>query len=693
MAVFELQIRKSALCDIFRSTFNQQRFPTPTLNVPSWSDVNGKPLQGMECTGCTIEPAGGSDNITIDADIVIRYNEALSEVQAAGSLQAPPTHDFRRTLEVRLTLKPVITDGQPQLRLQWSAMFGVLSGEIGMGLPSIGMPSAIGIEADENIVAFRVATAPSDPVDAPIIDRLDGQDWSQLVPGQLFADLLEQQLKDALAGVEGNNLRLKRQPSAAWFPKGGMLHPLHDSYAVASATVVALHQCAFGIEIPIDITAELDLTATGDSLTSTLKISWDPDSTLCQILAGALLTPAAAFVVKGLVDDKVSSTVLGHASPSMGEFQVIHQDDKSITYQRTTFLDSQSPRLVLESSHVTDAGVVIGGRVELQRFSRGLTGQAHPASSDVFLDCPSSAHVAFTPPTVYLRDGLGVTPPRPFSVVIQPLGAWIPQAEFKLNDPDLEVVFAEPPGGHLPVGTATSAFIVTDCGVRWVDLGTIPPDHPEPTLRDIAAAVSKCMPRGDDHWGTLELSWLVDPPDLTYGIDPLREWTIGIAQRLTDAPVELVAVAGNAERLIGTLPSGRATGVQVVTNRDETLTIRCGQVVQGPPPTVFQRWIVPFKAVGLDATPRTVVAAGGVVAIRGEGDDIKILDLMPDDGNAQMTTTGRDDVHPTVVEALDRATREEAPPWGTTARLDRGVVAVYHDGQLLVGRAMPSLQA
>jgi hypothetical protein len=132
-----------------------------------------------------------------------------------------------------------------------------------------------------------------------------------------------------------------------------------------------------------------------------------------------------------------------------------------------------------------------------------------------------------------LADGVVFDPPNSWVVVPAATNTWL----------DLSLRFIDPPSGRLPVGTATSVFLHTDCGLRWADLGVIPADHPPPSTADMAAMINRCMAISDV-WGigVLNLDWLVDPPDLRRGIDPVRQWTIGPSELPENARLDFVAI-------------------------------------------------------------------------------------------------------------------------------------------------------
>src|SRR4051812_14626520 len=108
MAVVELQFRKQAFLDFFTAELNRQRLPFPTVEsgliLAFNPQLKGRPLQRIECVGCTMDPTSGDGQATIQAQVVLHYNNGLPEVKAAGSLKAPVTQQWHSTVPVTLSV-------------------------------------------------------------------------------------------------------------------------------------------------------------------------------------------------------------------------------------------------------------------------------------------------------------------------------------------------------------------------------------------------------------------------------------------------------------------------------------------------------------------------------------------------------------------------------------------------------------
>jgi hypothetical protein len=104
-------------------------------------------------------------------------------------------------------------------------------------------------------------------------------------------------------------------------------------------------------------------------------------------------------------------------------------------------------------------------------------------------------------------------------------------------------------------------YLHTDCGLRWVDLGVIPPDHAPSTVADTAAMTSGCMAISDP-WGmgALNLEYLTDPPWDDPGLGLIRQWSLGLVEVPERLRLQFLAVGyGHPARLArNTVPSPTA---------------------------------------------------------------------------------------------------------------------------------------
>lgn len=239
------------------------------------------------------------------------------------------------------------------------------------------------------------------------------------------------------------------------------------------------------------------------------------------------------------------------------------------------------------------------------------------------------------PPTLF-GDWIRYEPANAWTAVIMQGNSW----------QDLVLEFRDPPGGRLPVGTATSVYLMTDCGLRWVDLGVIPPDHAPPTLGDTAAMLSTCMAKSAG-WKeqVLDVLWLPRPEEARDGIDPLRLWRIGFVDAHRASRLEFVAVRQDGtERLLSVADGRPGAAVQLVTGAEEIVQVRAGAEEYESLPRVSQQWFHPIPASDLP------------------GGSQHLLDGLLQDGDG----------------------------WSQLHYLDGNTAAVEHDGSVVLGRVGPA---
>lgn len=713
MAVIEVQIRKTTALAGIKDDINGRRLPFPTfppLFVAAYPSLTGASLQRIECLDCTMDASDGDGQVTVHAPLVFHHNR-LPEAKAAGSLQAPVTHEHRSTLALELSVVVPVpaTPGQPpspdKPALRWSAPFGLFGGSTPIGIPAGTLPGAelspaVGaVEANDNVVALRIGTDPHDPVNGPIHDHVGEDDWSLGIPGRLLADVLAAGLHEVLHVKLPAGIVVDRDASGEWYPAMGMFGMGPFPGAIASATLHVQHECVFGIVIPVDLSLSLLLEPSGPTMVQTVQLFWRTDSALCDLVGGSLFFPILPLIIDALIGNAVSAEILGAGLGPGHGFTEIDRGDSSVTYRRTAPVAPPVPRGVVTRSEVGPEGLRVWGVTTKQPPPLGLTGEVTPPTSGLDVDCGRrSVSVKFSPPGVTLRDiGIDGGVPRlfPGRVWFEPPGAWQVTAGPSNTWLDLSLTFAEPPGGHLPAGTATSVYLHTDCGLRWADLGVIPADHPEPTTADRAMMISRCMAISDP-WGlgVMNLHWLIDPPDLALGA--VRQWSLGFQDLPASVQLEFVAIGPDGtERHLGVVEGHRSVAVELATDADETLQVRAGRALAGAAPVVLQRWVVPFVTAPLDDATEAVASSGGVIGLRDRDGLTRLVDAGPD-GRGRIrvadSTAQAEPAFHRLQDALNLERRRGLGAWATTARVSAGLVAVTHRGRLLIGGAGPAVR-
>jgi hypothetical protein len=209
--------------------------------------------------------------------------------------------------------------------------------------------------------------------------------------------------------------------------------------------------------------------------------------------------------------------------------------------------------------------------------------------------------------------------------------------------------------------------------------------------------ISQCMAISD-HWGDgiFNLDWLVDPPDLLYELDPLRQWIIGLQELPEDVAIEFVAIGRDGEeRVAGTARGSRNIAAQITTRATETLQIRTREGIVAPAPKVFQRWIMPITSLPLDNSPTVISAADGMVGVRGADGDTQVFHIAAGGVLSDGRLINERQLDPGMDRLMGKLTREERKgreSWAVAAQLDRQTVAVVHEQELLIATVGPVTQ-
>jgi hypothetical protein len=556
--------------------------------------------------------------------------------------------------------------------------------------------------AGQGIVVIRIGTDANDWMDGPVVDRILGPaDWTLVTPGSLIAD----QFVAGLAAAVDDAVKPDPNPDSPVYDHGALASGVYQTsflplspqppFVRVMAEIVAVDACPV---TNIDVTVTLQLIGTfaanGPDLDTTLKLTWDADSTWCQIGDFFIMTPIAPFVIAHVATQQANDAILGKAKPFQG-FKEIARDDTSVTFLQHRFLDIPA-QLALTSSQFNDLGLVVAGSLAPLQKTGELQGWSEPATSGLNVSCsPRGVTVQFNPAQVGLLD---FNPPGGAPVLFNqattflPPNAWIPVPVHSNDSLELLVNFEDPPSGRLPVGTATSVFLMTDCGLRWADLGVIPAAHPEPTQADMVAMTSKCMAKSAA-WKERVLSvlWLPRPVGDARGIPAVRQWMIGLEDLPRSTRLEFLAVTESGrERTVGVIEGRSSVAVQVTTDADETLRIRSSHDHNSRPVVAAQRWITPLAALPLEDAPAAIAASAGRLALR-SGDGTTTLVDLGADGKLQAGALAASAVSPQVIRSLDaalgREQRRGRQVWNSAAQLNAGTVAVIHNGDLLIGRA------
>ena len=703
MAIIEIQFRENIFFDVLRAQIVRMDIPRsffPELGPDrlieriepgqvGFADPNDPPVGGQR-----------------DGEVLFKvsfqlHHTSFAAARAAGSLKSPATRHIDCIFWIKIS-------GSAPSALVWTIAGAIVSGQfrpvppIGGVLPLGGLDVPVldlQAMAGDGVVAFRLGTKAGDELLGPVENRLAGADWGQFIQGQVFADQLAETIntavQDATAGSSDPVLEIDYLASGIWTNLiGGILSPPDAWGALAGVEIVAVDAIpVINTDVPVRITASTQITA--DVLLHKLvlrtTINWHAHDFITTG-SGGLIT---------VVEDEVSKGILSKLKAPPGQ-QEVERGDNYIVYRSS--LDIFQPKTPLFITNVQQASIDGNGL----RATGKLT--VFPAPSATFsldaqrwasgIDCSTKSwKTEFHPPVVHIfcPDRFFVLQIRSYPIV-DPAGFWIPTfgttgVGTGIETRDIEF---KPPFPMKPDGAISSAYIDTNLGVRWVDLGAVPA-KPAPVSNDPfkleSQAISQCMAISD-LWGmgVMNLDWLSDPPDYELGLDPLREWTI-VADDIIDLErIELAAISPNGTRRLASPPvEGGTMYAQIVTDAHETLQIRSSVRLLSAPPQVLQRWIVPWTAIPVEPGITPLALSDGVLWVA-DGSKLARIELP---GNLQMTTARGQALK------IRHVNHNDAPLRAVTrlkSGLDHGmtlsrtvgqgrIVAVLHKGHIVLGVA------
>ncbi|MDE8649072.1 hypothetical protein PXH69_29280 [Rhodococcus qingshengii] len=726
MAIGELQIEANRFCEFVKGEINSQPLPAPTLEFvgPEYANIF---LERIECLSCSIDFAASVNRtVVVNAALNVHYLTSLAAVFAAGDLQPPATEVEPRTIQLLFSVD--VVDGAAQLK--WSAQASwaqaelPYTGELPMPLPDNAIATAGAVIASPALIAIRVGTATTDVLTTSPVDKLAGNDWTYLISGTFFVDLLKQNLSSALQKeVEPGELEISKVPRGEWEKS-----PAPCAHAWAEMT--AIGRCVWLVDIPIDIDLVGTFEISGSALTITIVLSWDPDSTWCEILGSAILSPftgsvintilepfqtnsVAAFVpIRMYADSEVSSRMEDVDPPGPGFQKVETGATDSVTYRRTTQLGVFGNQFLFKSAAVTSAGLEMRGSLKPRPGLKGLVGEFSVPGFGYQMACEPSptAGVKWFPGTVSLRGVNHIGPPHVFteSTALTPPNAWAvvyDKSAYFANE--LVVTFNDPPGQRLPIGTETSVVLFTDCGIRGVNFGPIPADTlsgDTAVLRNWKRAANQICGAITDPWteqidGRVILEWMVNPlldpdPDRIKLMAPLRLWTLGLRDLPAGIPIEFVAVNGQGlERSIGILDGLSVAAMNVVTRADEKLGIRTREQIAAPGVAVMrQTWLSPMDSTPLDGFGvESYHPRSSTFELRRNNSEVRYVRVGQSTFDEPPIMPARDvtATHPSI-ERVDASANGGPPAWARVHRLDRRTIAFGDGDRLIVATMKPT---
>lgn len=626
MALIGVQIRTDRLCKLIEGEINSRSLDGPTIDHPA---IAGKLLERIECKDCKFVESWAEDMIAFESTFDFYYYSSLeAQVRPAGSFGV----GMPSALEVQVYIGLRMKGDNGRWHIEYELFFGRGVFSFRKGIFPIGVPSDIVIAAaqligTEELVSIRIATDVAD-LTAPVVNKLGSAEWCQTVPGELIAEeirkVLDRALDDAVRPPpqpeswewwkpkpKHQELRKEGYARAAWFADLGC--------AAAQGNIIAVDACPIadinvGIELTLTVTPQV---APGNILRMVAALTWDADSTWCSIATGVLLGFPVGIAVAVMAENEVSETILGKHINS-GGFKEIGRDYDSITFEKVAAPPPPPSReFEITTLVIAPEGIRTFGTIKPKVRAR-LEGSATPPEAGISIDCNiRSIGLKLNPAEVLLWSVSGDkkrldVKPKPFVFVNEvkfvPPNAWKIEAKDFLKSAadstpgDVLLVLRDPGTGRLPAGTATSMYLPTNLGVRWVDLGTTPAmDLASELLHGAKQLMNSYCDSISNPWaeGLNKLEWvnpLVDP-DYEHH-DRLRFWALGLRGLPPDARIELVATSvGGKERLLGVVENMKEVVLEVLTKPKEALAFRVRKGFHAPRPTVARGWFVPTRGV------------------------------------------------------------------------------------------------
>jgi len=685
------------------------RKPLPAPESIANTPLGGVILERIICTSCSVRPSNATGQLVVDVTVEVQYHSTLDDIHLAGSLAPPPATVSPPTVTtVTLTCT---TDGR-DVNLTWQADAYSISETITFPAPTDSPIAAAAIDASADVVAIRLGTRGTDPVRSVPVSQLGGTDWTIHVSSGVFVESLIQRLNASLYAAQRSDVEVTRAARGNWdmFTQG---------HATAWGEISKINGCLFA-NIPIELILDAHFVITGSQLTTQVVLSWEPDTTWCDIVAGLSFATLAGYVLGpltaaagatglvpatsvgvGFVADPVVDTATNkrvrdqvQAQQQPGFVETAH-DDVSITLQQVRQIPLPDRNFVLTHSEFDFFGLTLSG--DLERLPAiTLEGSVRQPFWSSEISCrPTHVEVQWNPPAVTLTAVNAVEPPTLFGQLTRmtPTQAWSMSQYDTLND--LVITFGDPPGGRLPGGQQTSVVLCTDRGVRWVHLGVIPADtidreQLQSDAEDFCRSVAKVLRRAADK--LTHVDWKVDPlhdpdPDLVNGIAPLRLWQIGILDRPDVNLLDFYVIGPEGtEKRIGTLDDTAAAALPIVTRADEVVGIRTQREMRIPALRLTQAWIKPLSVEHLHwqevasfsplDSSFTLTQGGRITGIA----QLKGREIT-------MTAVPSIEGMPSTPAAVSRVTRSQtsSQSWAQTFRIDRRTIAFVHEGKLVVG--------
>lgn len=591
MAVIEIQFREQVFFKIIGALISRAEYPKELFSLPAERLIE-KVVSGDIGYQNPEHPAmsqASPQQVLFNVPFKLLHT-TFQDAKAAGSLIAP------QCLELNCDMN-LILETTAAGQIKYTANFLRVNGQqvpflFSSELPIGHMPFPIASSqffSGAGVVALRLATSAADSLEREASNKIGNYDWGFFPDGQLFADQLAETLnaagQDAISGSSDPILEIDYEASGSWG-----LDLLGNIAAFASLGINAVDAAPLNIDVPVKISAMTTIKPDPYFVNLVLetKVQWDASGIIGYVPG-----------VQGKVNDAIRAKL--HTPSGLKE---IARSDEYVIYQSTIDVFKLKTDFFYTEVH----GVAV------KTYGLEVTGSltVYPPPTAAFIleeqhwtrkiDCTSKTmKTEFHPPLLHILSSERVLMLKTRTTpVVDPAGFWQPEVRTSGLAHGAQVVDVtfDPGQNNNPVGARSSAFIESNMGVRYVDLGAVP-GRPRPTMDNVAEqaqVISECMAKSD-RWGmgVLNLEWLVDPPAYQFGIANLREWTIS-ADHIESDHMEVFAVGPLGERKINMVLDQSRNEMHVITAADESLQLK-NVSLQAEHPHLFQRWITPWASI------------------------------------------------------------------------------------------------
>jgi len=722
MGLIELEFTTQTFQGVIQLLISAAPLPTPTFAVLGSDRLISKlTWDAVTIAGGPPELAPPAGALLARADVMIGH-ASIAEFAASPTLQetaatawlfvgvsASSGSPHRLTVDiVRIDVpgRPTTPPLSPPVRL------GGLPTALDISLPDGVVAVAQAILAADDVCTVRFATSTEENLFAPPANRVKAleQSWALHVSGQVVAEQLRKQLQEVAKSLPAD-VQVEQPADAGW------VQLLNGQWgAIGGLGLKKVNACDGPLGSPdlsVSVSAVLLLTedttnpdpAKQNTLTYSLGIKTDAsdwDSFRCWLASG--LGPLALVLVPPWGIDSIAAvgirvtTAEGDALGGIslgGSWKKLAGDDTSASYEMTTPIPKIGPTIgdvppigpdgVVVAGPLTpfpadqvvvpagtDGGALTGAWVGSFSCKKNTWGQTFELPYVVITETAQLGGQLFArmPVTIFATStalpadqwSVEIVPDTPDQIarVISHATAAAHPTAGTASDPRVVPVNPSPfakPTGH--------AFIHTSAGLKRFDLGPVPSSKAAPDDLQLIPMRVNCRNFGRGFTDPrIVASWLVDPPYVDYGHDPLRQWQLTISEIPRGESVVVNGYRGGevTEPLATVVASETApVAIEVVTDAETELVIDHTLGHASPDARLMQRWLVPTHVVEFAGRATALTAIDGHV------------DVLAAEHLVTVST-----------ETGDAGAREPAaPPYSIT--LPSGKVAAVHGNQLVIG--------